>query len=273
MADPALVDAPPAQRGGAKALLLTILGEFVLPSGGGAWTSTLVAACAELGIGEKNARQAIARTGDQGVIDSVRHGRNVRWELTATGRELLESGTRRIYGFGVAGQHWDGQWLVAHCPVPESQRAVRGQLRTRLGFLGFGELSPSLFVGPHVDRDDELRAVLDELGLLGESVVFRSATLTADGDVVVRAWDLGALAKSYRAFIETHEHERPNTPAESFRAVVELVHEWRRFPFIDPELPQDLLPSPWIGTEAVALFQERRRAWSPPARRWFESFA
>ncbi len=59
-------DLLPAQRGGAKALLLTVFGEFVLPSGGAVWTSSLIAAGEALGIGEKNARQAIARIGDQG---------------------------------------------------------------------------------------------------------------------------------------------------------------------------------------------------------------
>ena len=39
-----MTDVLAAQRGGAKSLLLTVLGEFVLPAGGAAWTSTLVAA-------------------------------------------------------------------------------------------------------------------------------------------------------------------------------------------------------------------------------------
>lgn len=250
-------------------MLLTVLGEFVLPSEGGAWTSTLVIAAGELGIGEKNARQALSRIGEQGLIATTRHGRRARCELTAAGRELLEAGAQRIYGFGVTGDSWRGDWLVAHCPVAETQRALRNELRTRLGFLGFGELSPSLLVSPHVDREGQLHDVLDQLGLLAESVVFRSTALTPDANVVERAWQLDAVADAYRSFAETVESVKPSDPAETFRAVVELVHDWRRFPSVDPELPRSLLPTPWVGTEAATLFHDRHRDWSPAARRWF----
>jgi len=261
----------PAQRGGAKALLLTVFGEFVLPAGGEAWTSSLVSAAESLGIGEKNARQAIARIGDQGLIVSRRHGRQVRWSLTDTGRELFESGARRIYDFGSAGVDWHGEWLVAHCQVAESQRSLRTQLRTQLGFLGFGELSASLLISPHLDREPQLRHVLAELGLSDEGVVLRSTTASAEEDasLVERAWDLDALAASYRSFRGSYERRRPSTEEESFRALVELVHDWRRFPFVDPELPTDLLPEPWAGTTAASTFHDRHAAWTVSAQDWF----
>lgn len=262
----------PAQRGGAKALLLTILGEFVLPAGGGVWTSSLVSAAGALDIGEKNARQAIARIGDQGLIESSRHGRRVRWTLADAGRQLLESGTERIYAFGNTTVDWQGEWLVAHCPVAESQRAVRNQLRTSLGFLGFGELAPSLLVSPHVDREPRLREVLDDLGLTAESIVLRSTTGSADddADLVKRAWDLSALADSYATFSDEHRGRHPLGGEALFRATVEMVHDWRRFPFTDPELPSRLLPRAWVGVEAAETFHKRHADWSPGARRWFE---
>ncbi len=48
--------------------------------------------------------------------------------------------------------------------------------------------------------------------------------------------------------------------------VAELVHAWRRFPSIDPELPRQLLPTPWRGAEAGALFARRHAQWAPAAR-------
>jgi PaaX-like protein len=139
--------------------LYTVLGEFVLPAGGGAWTSTLVAACQLCGVSEKNARQAIARLGEHGRIEAQRHGRHVRWTLTPSGEALLRAGAERIYAFGTARDDWNGEWLMAHCPVPESRRAVRLRLRTQLAFRGFGELSASLAVSPRVDREPLLRSI------------------------------------------------------------------------------------------------------------------
>jgi len=264
-------DRLPAQRGGAKALLLTVLGEFVLPAGGSAWTSSLVVAAGALGIGEKNARQALPRIADQGLIESSRHGRQVRWTLTTEGRDLLESGAARIYSFGSAFDRWDRAWLVAHCPVPESQRALRNQLRTRLAFLGFGEISASLMISPHVEREPALSEVLDALGLIDECVVLRSTTSSSEEDIdlAARAWELDALAADYRVFSEVQRRRSPSGDADTFAATVELVHDWRRFPFVDPELPTELLPDGWAGSTAAADFHDRHVAWGATARAWF----
>jgi phenylacetic acid degradation operon negative regulatory protein len=249
-----------------------VLGEFVLPAGGSVWTSSMVAAADVLGISERNARQAISRIAGQRLIESGRHGRLVRWSLTERGRRLLEAGAHRIYEFGTASRDWDGEWLVVHCPVPEAQRTVRHRLRSALAFQGFGELSPSLTISPHVAREDELRRTLDELGLLGDSVVLHSRTgsPTEDSELVARAWSLAELASTYDGFCRAHTRVRPEDPAGMFRATVELVHDWRRFPFVDPELPAELLPQDWAGASAADLFRDRRAAWLPAARAWFD---
>jgi phenylacetic acid degradation operon negative regulatory protein len=266
------VSTPPEGRhGGAKATLYTILGEAVLPTGGSAWTSTLVGALEVLGVTEKNARQALARVGEQGMIGAHRHGREVRWQLTDRGRRLLEAGADRIYRFGTLPVAWGGEWLVAHCPVPETQRALRHQLRALLSFEGFGELAASLALSPHPEREANLRRIIDDLGLTGDSVVLRSRTgsLDADADLVRRAWDLDALAATYAAFTATFGAHKPTTDETRFRSTMQLVHQWRRFPSIDPELPTDLLPAGWAGAEAGGVFHRCHDLWSPPAVAWF----
>ena len=153
----------PRAGSSAKALLLTLLGEFVLPHGGAAWTGTLVRALALLDVEEKNARQALARTAAQGLVVGTRAGRRVRWTLTPAGVDLLTAGTRRIYEFGRADVAWDQHWLVVLCPVPEEQRAKRHQLRSRLGFAGFGFVGAGMAITPHLDREPVANAVLRDL--------------------------------------------------------------------------------------------------------------
>lgn len=261
----------PAQRGGAKALLLTVLGEFVLPAGGSAWTSALLSASTVLGINEKNARQALARLGEQSLIESERVGRRARWSLTEAGRDLLVAGTERIYGFGMSEQRWDGEWLLVHSPVAESQRTTRARLRTELAFQGFGEISPSLTISPHGEREGQLRSALDALGVANESIVLRSRTGSAaeDADIVARAWDLSVLGDRYSEFVGRHGRAVPKVASDAFRAQAELVHDWRRFPFIDPELPSALVPDDWAGTAAVDFFHTRHSQLSELARNWF----
>jgi phenylacetic acid degradation operon negative regulatory protein len=261
---------PSPRSSGAKALLYTILGEFVLPAGGSAWTASLVSGLGALEVTEKNARQAIARVGEQGVLRSERFGRSVRWHLTASGRHILETGAERIYHFGEP-YDWEGEWLVVHCPVPESKRPLRHQVRKRLAFEGFGELAPSLAVSPHVDRESSAREILDDLDLAAESLLLRARTgsIAADRDLVTRAWTLDSLASSYAEFIERMRRPHPSTDKDRFRATIELVHRWRGFPFVDPELPPALLPRDWVGGAAATCFRELRAAWSEGAQRWF----
>jgi phenylacetic acid degradation operon negative regulatory protein len=44
------------------------------------------------------------------------------------------------------------------------------------------------------------------------------------------------------------------------------VHAWRRFPWTDPGLPRELLPTPWNGATAATLFAHRHDEWAPAAR-------
>ena len=46
----------------ARSLLLTVLGEIVLPAGTPVWTQTVLDLLATVGVEEKSARQALART-------------------------------------------------------------------------------------------------------------------------------------------------------------------------------------------------------------------
>jgi len=269
----ALDEHRPRSGSSAKALLLTVLGELVLPCGGAVWTSTVVRALGTLDVEERNARQALARLADDGTLSSERHGRRARWHLTDRGQRLLVDGTRRIYGLGTADDAWDGRWLVVLCSVPEEQRAKRHRLRSRLEFAGFGFLAPGVAVSPHVEREDEANDVLRELDLAAGAVVFRAeaGTLVAADGVLARAWDLDALAAAYEDFTAAFVARAPRTDEERFARLVELVHAWRRFPFADPGIPPVLLPPRWPGHRAHDVFVARHDAWTPGARRWYEA--
>ena len=258
-------------EGSGKELLLSVLGELLLPNGGSAWTSTLVAVLAEIGISDRNARQAIARLADGGMLRNERLGRRARWHLTSETEEFLTKGAERIYGFGSDSDSWDGHWLMLMCSVPEDQRAERPRLRSRLGFEGFGFLAPGVAICAHIDREAAAARVLDDLGLLADAVLLRSeaSTLSPDATLIERAWDLAALGDTYTEFIARFHQRRTTTDPQRCAAVVELVHAWRRFPSIDPELPAQLLPRRWQGHRAKDVFDDCRARWTPGATRWF----
>lgn len=262
----------PRSGSSAKALLLTTLGEFVLPHRGSVWTSTVVRSLGLLGVEEANARQAVTRLVSDGIVRSERDGRRARLRLTDQGHELLTSGTKRIYRFGKEDDDWDERWLVVLCSVPEDQRAKRHRLRSQLAFAGFGFLSPGVALSPHLDREERAHAILKELGLMPGAVVFRAelGALVPVAELLGRAWDLTTLSSRYEEFLTNFEERCALSDEECFIALTELVHAWRHFPFLDPEIPLQLLPRGWPGRRATALFDEQHTSWSPGANRWYE---
>lgn len=256
----------------AKALLLTILGEFVLPNHAAAWTATLIGGLHALGVSEPNARQAAARLAEQNVLRPRRVGRATRWELTGVGRHLLVSGAHRIYHLGDATRPWNRQWLLVLAAIPEEQRAKRVALRTQLAFEGFGFLGGGVAISPHTERRHQAERIVSALELDPAPLIFtaRSVPSVPEEQIIGRAWDLDGLAARYDAFVERFQPLQPSGGAEHFSAVVRLVHHWRAFPFEDPGIPNELLPQEWSGHGARTLFDQCRADWSEQAQRWFQ---
>jgi phenylacetic acid degradation operon negative regulatory protein len=235
--------ADPASRryaggaGSARGLLFTVLGEFVLPTGGSALTSAFIDVLGRLGVEEKACRQALMRTAADGWLTSQRRGRRTLWRLTRAAERFLTEGAERIYGFQAAQPEWDRRWLIVLARVPETERAARHLLRTRLTWAGLGSPSPGVWIGTHVDRLAEAERVLGEAGV-------------RDGQTFLA------------------EFARPPS-ADPLVRTVQLVHAWRRFPLIDPALPPELLPAGWSGVRAAKLFRRRRAQWHDAAQaRW-----
>jgi phenylacetic acid degradation operon negative regulatory protein len=85
----------------------------------------------------------------------------------------------------------------------------------------------------------------------------------ADRELVARCWDLDRIAGAYREFVNRYaprlERERERAALTDEEALVErlwLVHDYRRFTYLDPGLPSELVPAHWPGTAAAAVFRE-----------------
>jgi phenylacetic acid degradation operon negative regulatory protein len=246
-------------------MMLTLLGEYVLPGDGTAWTSAVLATFDRLGVAEKATRQALMRTSKAGWLRPVKEGRRTRWQLTPAARAMLIDGAERIYSFGPA-KEWDGRWVLVQVRIPDSDRGARHLVRTRLTWAGFGSLGAGLWISPHPGREREAIEVLRDAGVADDAHVF-TARRSDVGDVksmVAQAWDLPVIESAYEEFSAEF---RAATPPDVLRRQLELVHAWRRFPSIDPALPRELLPAKWSGAKAAELFAERHEQWSADAHR------
>jgi phenylacetic acid degradation operon negative regulatory protein len=255
----------------ARSLLLTVLGEYVLPLEQDIWQETLVGALTTLGYSQQAARQAVARSVRDGWLTTERQGRRARMALSGSTRVLLETGAQRIYSFGAA-TSWDGRWLIVVLRVPEENRAVRHQLRSGLAWAGFGSLGGGIWLTPHVDREREVKATVQEEPLAeAVSFVAEFGTVGDPHQIIASAWDLEKVRAQYDTFITQFSRIRPSDPVACFRELTLLVHAWRKFPFLDPDIPESLLPPTWPRGRAHTLFADRRDRWSHSAQSFFDA--
>lgn len=255
----------------ARSLLLTVLGEYVHPRHAGVWQETLVGALTKLSYTQQAARQAVARSTREGWLDTERVGRRARLTLSASTTELLDTGSRRIYSFG-GPQLWDGRWLMIVLRVPEENRAVRHQLRSSLAWAGFGSLGGGLWLTPHVGREREISATLkQEPHADATSFTAQLGTIGDPAQLVSTAWELETVRDQYVEFIDRFSRARPTRPEACFREMTLMVHAWRKFPFLDPDLPESLLPPKWPRARAHSLFVDRHERWATVAEHFFDA--
>jgi phenylacetic acid degradation operon negative regulatory protein len=247
-------------------LVVTLLGSYVHPrETRRVWSGGLVAALAELGFSDGAARIALTR-----VVH--REGRTVHYSLTRRTVTLLADGDHRIFSLGRR-ERPAGEWTVLWQSIPESRRQARERLVRRLRFLGFGPYQDGTWIAPH-DREAEVVALLGELDVTEHAglLLGRPSAALDVRRFAGRAWDLDDLAARYTAFVgQFGGHAGEELPDKTaFDVRTRLVHTFRAFPSLDPELPADLVPAPDHRAAAVELFHDLYTALAPAAQRHFD---
>lgn len=255
--------------GSARALLFTILGELVWPSDAAVRTATLVHILTGLGFEEQTARQAIARGAASSWIVAERKGREVSWSLTPKIMDIFVTGSARVYSMSQPYDDWDGSWLAVMPTIPQARRQARRPLYAGLTWAGFGDPAPGLWVTPHVEREDEVRGLIEELDLKEHTVSLVGPVASVgmtQAEIVSRGWDLDSLRSHYELVLERVEGQHPSGPDETLLAHVRMLNEWQEFPRTDPQLPEALLPD-WVGRRVARRIEQLRTQWAPVTHR------
>jgi phenylacetic acid degradation operon negative regulatory protein len=252
--------------GSARAALLTVFGDVVRPAGGAAWLGAITTLMDELGIAPATTRQALRRLTQQDLVVAERRGRQSIYAVTEAGRDRLDEAAERIYRR--TAPTWDGRWRLLTWTFEEEHRAARDALRRELGWLGYGSLGTSSYCCPWTR--DGLAAALAKHGAHGSVDTFVAQYDGDDAALAARAYDLGALRALHRDFLTRFGPWRATPvarllPLQQLARRVELVHEWRRTLFLDPGLPEELVPQDWLGSDAVTLFTDLYTALEEPA--------
>lgn len=226
---------------------------------------------------EEAIKAAIFRMRHQKIVISKKIKGKTNYSLTEEGFEKMDEGLRRTFRESDDVQ-WDGWWRVLIYSVPETQRQLRDQLRKEITWLGFGQLMPGTWISPYNLIAPVMRLVnqhhLEQFVQLFESKHVGPGPYQT---LVSQAWDLDAINNQYRLFIEKFEpryhaccdqHDIRDVQ-KAFAERVLLVHEYRKFLHVDPQLPVELLPVNWLGEDARHLFRKMYQVLTPAAMQFY----
>ena len=235
----------------ARSALFDVYGDHLRGRGSQAPVAGLVRLLDPVGIAAPAVRTAISRMVTQEWLEPVRLDGGRGYRATNRAIRRLDEAADRIYRRTEPG--WDGTWHLAFVEPP-ANRAARNRLRADLGFMGYAELAGDVWVSPF--PRGELGSVLEHAGATA-----RTARAGSFDPPPTSAWDLDSLRAAYEHWlgtaddlIATHTADHDDADEAAFAARFHLVHEWRKFLFADPGLPDDLLPRDWPGRAAADLF-------------------
>jgi len=257
-----------------QSLFFTLYGDYVKDSGGTISSKSLIVIFKEFGFSEGAIRAGLHRMKKAGLIVGIKgENRKVSYKLSEKGMLRLLEGTRRVYE--KVRRRWDNKWRIVVYNIPENNRELRDKLRRELKWLGFGMLAQSTWISPNPIEDTLKNFINDHYGSSNgiQVDIFVANYLGEPKGLVEKCWNLSEVEQAYRAFLEkwTGVLEKVSSLKnnEAFVTRILLVHEYRKFLNIDPDLPEDLLPPNWIGYTAYDLFMKLREELTPKANEFF----
>lgn len=261
--------------------ILTLYGDYVLPRGGEIGIGSVITLLGNFGLSELAIRSAVSRMCRSGLLKAKRADRKSYYSLTKEGNRLLTEGAQRIFQRKDCG--WDGNWNIVTYSIPEQMRQARDTLRVELGWMGYGPLSEATWISPY-DLTNEVGSLSKGLDIEEYVRVFtaRHQDGTDPEKIISRCWDLDKIHRKYADFLAKYrpDFKRHQKRLEAGKAIesrecfvdrFNLINEYRRLPFFDPDLPLELLPASWLRPEAARLFDEYHGALTEKAIEYFES--
>jgi phenylacetic acid degradation operon negative regulatory protein len=243
-------------------VVLTIFGSHVRRPGQRVWSGGMVEILERLEFTTGSARAALARLVNRDLLARTREGRLAFYSITQRADALLSEGDRRIFSFGRTEPAVE-QWTVLWHAIPEDRRVSRSRFASRLRFLGFGSVQDATWVAAR-NREHEVRLLLHELDIRPyvSVMVGHMPAEVPPVALVAQAWRLEDVSRRYEGFLSEFggfrkaAARRSLSAADAFKSRTLLLHRFRSFPSIDPELSAGIDTVRDLRRQAVECFDE-----------------
>ena len=242
----------------ARSVLVTILGDAILPVTRSVWLSQLFRLAEPFGFSTRLVRTSLFRLAEEGWVRSKRHGRRSRYVLTPLAEREFADAADRIYR-----DHrpaLDGEWTLVLFDGTRLSPRERDRLARHLGWHGFVPLERGVLASP-ICGVETTRHILDEafpeiLPAVARAEFSDITNLAREG-FFSSAFAFDGIEQEYRGFVDSYEEFRSQckalSPLDAYCARTMLIHDLRRINLRTPPVPRELLPNTWPGDEAYTL--------------------
>jgi phenylacetic acid degradation operon negative regulatory protein len=264
-----------------QSAMLTLYGDYLLGRREEIGIGSLITLFNNFGLSDQAVRSAVSRMCHANILKARSKGRKSYYSLTPRGHDLLTTGAQRI--FVRKDTSWDGTWNIVTYAIPEEDRKMRDTLRRELIWMGYGTLAGATMISPY-DLTNKVMELAEKLGVVERIQIFKAEQqgLVNAKKVVSTCWDLDRIHDMYAKFMDKYQPRYENWlqrlqnnddigSSEYFLERFLLIHEYRKLPFYDPDLPGELLPENWLRPEAATLFQKFHDLLTDKATEYFNS--
>ncbi len=262
-----------------QSAMLILYGDYLLNPDMELGIGSIIALFANFGLSDQAVRSAISRMCRSNLLQVRSEGRKSYYSLTEYGHTMLRPGAQRV--FVRKDSRWDGYWNIVTYSIPEDNRKTRDILRRELDWMGYGALCGATMISPY-DLSREVLELAAKLNISDRINIFKAqhSGIQDTKKIVSSCWDLDKIHEMYAEFLEQYEpkyEEFKNRvgkgekieDSEYFTERFMLIHDYRRLPYYDPDLPEELLPKNWLRPRATKLFNDYQELVSVKARDYF----
>lgn len=256
----------------ARSVLVTIIGDTLIPIGSSLWVSQMLQLSGGFGFSERLVRTSMNRLVAEGWLYTERVGRQSRYHLTELALTESARAAERIYG--AEDPDWSGEWALIF--LPQSLRSAESsRITEHLRWNGFVPVASGVLAAPG-GKPESARELLAMVApevrpVIANATFTELAGLVEDG-FFVAASDGDELADAYSTFVQRYEPllaAAPNVaPSEAFGLRTMLIHDLRRIRLRWPELPAQARPADWPGVRAASIAAELYQLLAAESAEW-----
>ena len=224
-----------------RVLIVTLFGDAIVPHAGEAWLGSLSRLLEPLGITDRLVRTSVRRLVAEGLLINRQEGRRSFYSVHPNARSTFWRAEQRIYRSYPP--VWDGRWTLAIIDA-DTEADTRQAIRRRLGWMGFGALTPTVLASPTLQPEEiieELDSRHRSLLVLTRSTVDGTAETISDDQIVERILPLAHSVVDACGI----------DAATAFAVRSLMVSDYRRIVLADPGLPDELVPAEWPERRAA----------------------